>query len=324
MLSRNRSLSFISSLVFVFSIFVSATVFSQPAWKSGGSTDSGGTTTSGGGKTVKGKAGTFSEVIISEYPVSIVVKEKENATFLVKASSSDGQLISYQWLFNGAEILGATGSTYTIYNASAINQGQYTVAVRTPDRSKTASAALTVEAVPDPVQQVSISLQPVSQTVYVNDSVTLNVSATGTGPLNYQWRKNGVALSGQTASYLTIANITLADSAVYDVVVSNEAGEVPSSEAVLSVKAFPSLALSWDTPNAREDGSALALSDIGGYKVYISYEGVMPEEVITVPATLNVLELNDMPPGNYSFSIATTDSAGVTGNRSDALTMMLN
>src|ERR1700739_4930368 len=42
--------------------------------------------------------------------------------------------------------------------------------------------------------------QPVSQTVGAGQPATFSVSATGTGPMTYQWYKNGVAISGATSS----------------------------------------------------------------------------------------------------------------------------
>jgi len=116
----------------------------------------------------------------------------------------------------------------------------------------------------------------------------------------------------------------LNDSAQYDVVVSNEAGSVTSNSATLTVNPFASIALSWDTPTAREDGSALPLNEIDSYKVYISYEGDSFEDTLSVPASLNNIELADMPPGNYQLAIATTDSTGITGNKSETVTVIIN
>ncbi|HEX2711997.1 MAG TPA: immunoglobulin domain-containing protein, partial [Candidatus Acidoferrales bacterium] len=46
----------------------------------------------------------------------------------------------------------------------------------------------------------SIMTQPTSQTVPPGQTATFSVGATGTAPLSYQWRKNGVAISGATSS----------------------------------------------------------------------------------------------------------------------------
>src|SRR6267378_3072912 len=52
----------------------------------------------------------------------------------------------------------------------------------------------------------SITAQPVSQSVIAGQTATFSVTATGTAPLSYQWRRNGAAVSGATsASYTTSA-----------------------------------------------------------------------------------------------------------------------
>jgi hypothetical protein len=76
---------------------------------------------------------------------------------------------------------------------------------------------------------------PQSQVAIVGDPVTFSVSASGDA-LNYQWRKNGAALTVTNAS-LVLSNVALGDSGRYDVVVSNPAGAVTSPPAVLAVRA---------------------------------------------------------------------------------------
>jgi len=50
----------------------------------------------------------------------------------------------------------------------------------------------------------SITAQPTNQTVTAGQAATFVVAATGTAPLNYQWKKSGTATSGATsASYTT-------------------------------------------------------------------------------------------------------------------------
>src|SRR5580704_8479604 len=41
---------------------------------------------------------------------------------------------------------------------------------------------------------------PTSQTVMLGQTATFTVTASGSGPLTYQWYKNGVAISGATSS----------------------------------------------------------------------------------------------------------------------------
>src|SRR5213592_2471754 len=57
-----------------------------------------------------------------------------------------------------------------------------------------------------PVTLPTITSQPQSATVAVGSTVTFAVSASGTAPLSFQWKKNGVPLSGETGANLTLDN----------------------------------------------------------------------------------------------------------------------
>src|SRR5215472_17720742 len=86
----------------------------------------------------------------------------------------------------------------------------------------------------------SITTQPPDQTVTVGQSATFTVVASGRNPLNYQWQKNGVAISGATSSiYTTPATRTSDNGAQFTVVVSNIHGSVTSNAATLTVSAAP-------------------------------------------------------------------------------------
>ncbi len=95
-----------------------------------------------------------------------------------------------------------------------------------------------------------ISIQPQSQLVISNNSVTFSVGAGGSSP-QYQWRTNGVAISGATSSFYTIANAQNSDAAVtYSVIISNACSglSVTSSNATLTV--FPAWVFySWTDNN---------------------------------------------------------------------------
>ncbi|MBA4147413.1 MAG: immunoglobulin domain-containing protein, partial [Verrucomicrobia bacterium] len=81
-----------------------------------------------------------------------------------------------------------------------------------------------------------ILTQPESQTVNAGDSATFSVEAIGSGILGYQWRRNGLSISGATTSSHTRTNIQSLDVGVYSVIVSNAAGAVISSDALLSMQ----------------------------------------------------------------------------------------
>src|SRR6266567_480784 len=93
-----------------------------------------------------------------------------------------------------------------------------------------------VEANPTSNGHPSIITQPTGQTVTAGQAATFTVAATGRGTLNYQWRKNGTAISGATSPNYTTAATTSSDSgAQFTVLVSNTMGGVTSNAATLTV-----------------------------------------------------------------------------------------
>lgn len=93
----------------------------------------------------------------------------------------------------------------------------------------------------------TITAHPVAVTRNVSFDVMFGVSATGTTPFTYQWKKNGTNISGATGATLTLLNISTADAASYSVVVSNSAGSATSNSGALTVV----------DPNADSDGDGI-------------------------------------------------------------------
>jgi len=81
----------------------------------------------------------------------------------------------------------------------------------------------------------TITSHPAGQSVLLGGDALLAVSATGTGPLLYQWRLNGVNLPGATSSLLALTGVQAGQSGDYSVVVYNNYGSQVSSNASLRI-----------------------------------------------------------------------------------------
>ncbi|MEO7298408.1 MAG: immunoglobulin domain-containing protein [Verrucomicrobiota bacterium] len=81
----------------------------------------------------------------------------------------------------------------------------------------------------------SILTQPVGTNVLGGNNVAFNVSATGTPPLSYRWRKDAATIPGNVTASLALLNVTRSNSGIYSVVVTNIAGSTTSSNATLRV-----------------------------------------------------------------------------------------
>ena len=93
--------------------------------------------------------------------------------------------------------------------------------------------------------------QPGNQTVNAGQTATFAETATGTGPLTYQWYVNGVPINGAMSSTYTTPPTTSGQSgSVYTVTVSNSNGTVTSGPATLTVQVIPPIAGSLVPSNA--------------------------------------------------------------------------
>ena len=85
-------------------------------------------------------------------------------------------------------------------------------------------------------ESLTILAAPVSQSALFNATLTLTVTATGQGPLTYQWKKDGLVLAGSTASAYTVAKVSPATSGSYTVTVAGPQGTVTSSPALITAE----------------------------------------------------------------------------------------
>ncbi len=159
---------------------------------------------------------------ITTQPVSQTIVAGASATFSVVATGTAP--LAYQWRLNSANIAGATSASLT-----ATQAGDYSVLVSNAAGSVTSSVATLTVLVPP-----TIITQPQSQSVLAGNSATFTVAATGTAPLNYQWRWNGANISGATS-----ASLVTTQAGNYSVVVSNGAGVATSATATLTIVAAP-------------------------------------------------------------------------------------
>ena len=174
---------------------------------------------------------------LSVQPASVTVNAGQTAMFSVAASGTAP--ISYQWRKNSANISGANAASYTTPAATTADNGaKFDVVVSNAAGSITsAQAMLTVNSAP---VAPTITTQPANQTVTAGQAATFSVTAGGTAPLSYQWRRNTSNISGATsASYTTPATTTADNGTKFDVIVSNSAGNATSTQATLTVNSAP-------------------------------------------------------------------------------------
>jgi len=168
---------------------------------------------------------------ITAQPMAVTVDDGQTASFSVTASGSGP--LGFQWQRGGQAIAGATSSSFSIPATTIADHGaQFSVVVTNSAGSVTSSlATLNVRALAP-----TITGQPQTTFVLVGGSATFTVAAIGTAPLQFQWRRNSVAIGGANSASFVIPSAAFTDSgAIFDVVVSNAGGTATSTGAVLTV-----------------------------------------------------------------------------------------
>ncbi|MBU4230867.1 MAG: immunoglobulin domain-containing protein, partial [Proteobacteria bacterium] len=164
---------------------------------------------------------------ITANPQSLTNNPGTVASFTVTAT---GTALCYQWQKEAVNIGSATNATYTIGSVAAGDAGNYRCIVSDVEYAVTSTVATLTVNVP-----VAITIQPVSQTKTVGDSVSFTVVATGTAPLNYQWQKDTVNIGSATSATCTIPAAAADDAGNYRCLVSNMVNAVTSDVATLTV-----------------------------------------------------------------------------------------
>lgn len=195
---------------------------------------------------------------ISTQPAGVSISAGSSATFSVTAAGTGP--LSYQWRKNGTAIAGATSASHTIAAATTADAGTFSVVVNNSVGSVTSvGAVLSVSA---PVAAPAITQQPASVTVTSGQPASFSVTATGTGPLSYQWRKDGTAITGATGAAYSVASAASTSAGTYSVVVRNSVGSVTSANATLTVN--PANASGLVAAYGCDEGTGTTLKDLSG------------------------------------------------------------
>ena len=159
------------------------------------------------------------------------------------------------------------GGTINASNGVFVAATQGVFAVTVAAGSLAATGTVTVTA---PLAFPVITNQPVSRSVDEGATATFSVGASGSAPLTYRWRRSGVALvatgrvANVTSATMSLSGALPADAGTYDCLVSNLAGSVVSTAAVLSVNARPVIALTRPLLPAVNIPSGVGLALVGG------------------------------------------------------------
>jgi hypothetical protein len=225
------------------------------------------------------------QVVVNASPAALITAGGPTAICTsgsVALSANTGSGLTYQWLRNGTALAGSTSSAH-----SATSAGTYMVQVSNGTCTSTSNAVtVDVYAVP------SATITAGGPTTFCSGGSVLLSANTGSG-LTYQWRLNGAAISGATASsYAATAAGT------YSVVVSNPGCSATSAGASVTVNAAPVVACS--SPSS----TSVSASVTGGAAPYAYQWNTSP---VQTTATASV-----SAPGSYTVVVTGANGCQAT------------
>ncbi len=227
-----------------------------------------------------------------------------SGSFSLSVTASGSSPLKYQWRKDGTNIGGATTASFIAKAA-----GSYSVVVSNSAGSVTSAGA--VVTAPVVVAKPAITKQPVNTNLATNASTTLSVVASGSSPLKYQWRNNGVNIAGATSASLSVRT-----AGSYSVVVSNSAGSVTSAVAVVKTAlSIPSLAADYQgliIPTA----SASAIDLSAAVSASVSSTGSITGKIVRRTGTPQTFTGKVDSFGNVSFSTGNTPTIAILNGSS--------
>ena len=231
-------------------------------------------------------------VSIAQQPVPQTVPLGGSASFFVSATG--GPPFTYQWVFNGTAIGGATNQSVSMGPVTAGDAGNYSARVWNSfgNFADSVPASLAIAGSPP-----SFTMQPASRSVPAGTDVSMNVAAAGSQPLSLQWIFKGAPLEGATNDTLSFTPAQPMHAGNYTVLASNSYGTALSDPAHLEVM-LPALPFADNFADAMNFQSTMAISGQG----------------VTFGATLEPLEpYHDGRRTDHSIWLAwTAPSDGIT------------
>ena len=241
--------------------------------------------------------------VINSQPTAMSVLAGANPSFSVAASGSG---LSYQWLFNGQPMSGATGTNYKVSSAQSVNAGRYSVVV--------ANSFGNAVSAPAPLAVIPFTLAVTASDALVTVGAPASFAAqvTGNGPFQFQWLLNGAPISGATAATYSLAAAQLHQVGNYAVRVTSAAGTVTSGPSFLTVEPL----LFTTLPHAATvlTGSSPTLSVAVASTVAVSYQWFAGTEPLAGETNAALTLANAQPVQSDYYSVQVSNQYGAANS----------
>jgi hypothetical protein len=253
---------------------------------------------------------------ITGIPATLTVNYGESISIFPSVSGGNPSP-TFQWKKDDAVLTGQTSYYFIKHGVKTSDSGSYVLtATNAAGTISSSPVVVTVR----PAIAPSVTSHPQSQTISKGGSTSFHVGVSGSATLTYQWFRNGTAIPGQTGSSLYISNVSLLDSGLYSVKVTNDAGTATSNNAELVV-------LPAQPPSMTSAGGVIYISESNRWlSIHVSVSGTNPISFQwykngkpVAGATSNHFSKSDMTEadaGIYTLVASNEAGLGVSGDYS--------
>jgi len=255
---------------------------------------------------------------VSITPSSSSICEGDNVTFTASSPQSGYTLTSYTWTLNGI----AAGTANTPFTTNQITSSSSIVGLTanfggsciSPSSKTISMSGITVKPLP------LSSISPTGNLrICSTCSQTIDATPTGAG-YTYVWKKNGLVISGATAS-----SYTTSTAGTYIAEVTYNGCMKPASPLILTVNVAPvsnagvDVALTLPVNSTTLSGSG---SDADGSISAYQWSKISGEFGTMSGSTNDTLQLTNLSGGSHIYRLTVTDNFGET--KSDDMNITVN
>ncbi len=162
---------------------------------------------------------------------------------------------------------------------------------------------------------ITINTQPQGATKDPGENHTFTVAVTAPGgTVTYQWRKNGLSITGATNATLVLTGISEGNEGTYDVVISTEYSRVVSDPAVLNVNNIISEVIITRSPSDEvlDEGGSVTFTAVANGSGTLTYQWRKDGDDIegATSSTYIIDELMAVHSGQYSVRVTSALTPG--------------
>jgi hypothetical protein len=153
---------------------------------------------------------------------------------LLQTVAEGTQPMTYSWSRNGQPIANSNTNALWLFDTTPADDGATFTVTATNAAGSVTSAIARLNVTSTPMAP-TITTQPISVNAVAGETATFAVAAQGSGPLAYQWLRNGTPITGATEAIYQLIAAQADNAALYSVRVSNAVDSVTSQAATLTV-----------------------------------------------------------------------------------------